>query len=96
LLKISDFCIAIIGKMSNETHFITRLKNAGERRKMGFRPTVRGVAKNPCDHPHGGGEGTGSPPKAHKTPYGKLTKSPTKTRKFFKKKKILFKIFKKK
>jgi len=95
LLKVSNYCIAIIGKMSNETHFITRLKNAGKNRKLGFRPTVRGVAKNPCDHPHGGGEGTGSPPKAHRTPYGKLTKSPTKITKFFKKRKILFKVFNK-
>jgi large subunit ribosomal protein L2 len=37
-------------------------------RKLGFRPKVRGIAKNPCDHPHGGGEGRGSPPRAHKTP----------------------------
>jgi ribosomal protein L2 len=42
---------------------------------------------NPCDHPHGGGEGTGSPPKAHKTPWGKLTKVSTKkTKKFLIKK----------
>jgi large subunit ribosomal protein L2 len=51
---------------------------------------------NPCDHPHGGGEGKGSPPRAHKTPWGKLTKSPTKNKKYYKKKKKDFKIFKKK
>jgi len=82
--------------MSNELHFVTRIKNAGKKRKLGFRPTVRGVAKNPVDHPHGGGEGTGSPPKAHRTPYGKLAKSPTKNKKIDKKNKVLFKIFKKK
>jgi large subunit ribosomal protein L2 len=53
MLKLSKFCIAILGKMSNELHFVTRIKNAGKNRKLGFRPTVRGVAKNPVDHPHG-------------------------------------------
>jgi len=95
MIKVSNFCVAILGKMSNELHFVTRVKNAGKNRNLGFRPVVRGVAKNPVDHPHGGGEGTGSPPKAHKTPYGKLTKSPTKIKKFQKRKRILFKIFKK-
>jgi len=95
MLKLSNFCIAILGKMSNELHFVTRIHNAGKNRKLGFRPTVRGVAKNPCDHPHGGGEGTGSPPKAHKTPYGKLTKSPTTNKKFQKRNRILYKVFKK-
>jgi len=71
------------------------LKKAGNKRKMGFRPTVRGISKNPCDHPHGGGEGTGSPPRAHKTPTGRLTKSPTNIKKVEKKNRFLFKIFKK-
>ena len=53
MLKLSNYCIAILGKMSNELHFVTRIKNAGKNRKLGFRPTVRGVAKNPVDHPHG-------------------------------------------
>lgn len=95
LLKLSNYCISILGNMSNENHLIERLKNAGARRRLGFRPTVRGVAKNPVDHPHGGGEGTGSPPKAHRTPYGKLAKSPTNNKKFQKKYKYYFKIFKK-
>jgi ribosomal protein L2 len=81
--------------MSNEPHFVTRKPNAGYNRMLGFRPTVRGVAKNPCDHPHGGGEGTGSPPRAHKTPYGKLTKSPTTIKKYQKRNRVAFKIFKK-
>jgi large subunit ribosomal protein L2 len=53
MLKLSNYCIAIMGKMSNETHFVTRIHNAGKNRKLGFRPTVRGISKNPCDHPHG-------------------------------------------
>lgn len=81
--------------MSNENHFITRLEKAGKTRSLGFRPTVRGVAKNPCDHPHGGGEGTGSPPRAHKTPKGNLTKSPTNNKVYQKRRRFLFKIFKK-
>jgi len=46
---------------------------------------------NPCDHPHGGGEGTGSPPAAHKTPWGKMAKVPTKRTKRHLLKKKLFK-----
>jgi large subunit ribosomal protein L2 len=91
LLKISKFCIAVTGVVSNIDHHVTRLKNAGKNRKLGFRPKVRGVAMNPCDHPHGGGEGTGSPPAAHKTPWSKLTKVPTKRKKLHLLKKKLFK-----
>jgi large subunit ribosomal protein L2 len=43
-------------------HKFTVLKKAGISRLLGKRPTVRGVAMNPCDHPHGGGEGKKSPP----------------------------------
>jgi len=50
------------------------LGKAGKNRHLGFRPVVRGVVKNPCDHPHGGGEGRGSPPAAQRSPWGKLTK----------------------
>jgi ribosomal protein L2 len=46
---------------------------------------------NPCDHPHGGGEGTGSPPRAHRTPKGNFTKSPTKIKKIYLLKKKLLK-----
>lgn len=52
-MKISDFCISILGNMSNQSHFVTFLKKAGDKRNLGFRPKVRGIAKNPCDHPHG-------------------------------------------
>ena len=96
LLKLSNFCIGVSGFVSNENHYITNLNKAGKKRKLGFRPTVRGIAKNPCDHPHGGGEGRGSPPRAQKTPWGKLTKIPTKITKRFYVKKKKFKIFKKK
>jgi len=43
-------------------------KKAGNVRNLGKRPTVRGVAMNPCDHPHGGGEGRKSPPAAARSP----------------------------
>jgi len=95
LLKLSNYCIAILGRVSNENHFITDWKKAGISRKLGFRPIVRGIAKNPCDHAHGGGEGTGSPPRAHKTWHGKLAKSPTNNNVDQKKRKFKFKIFKK-
>jgi len=72
------------------------LKKAGNNRNLGVRPKVRGVAMNPCDHPHGGGEGRGSPPRAHRTPWGKLTKVPTRIKKIFRAKRKLFKNFKKK
>ena len=91
LLKISKFCIAVSGIVSNIDHHITRLEKAGKKRSLGFRPKVRGVAMNPCDHPHGGGEGTGSPPAAHKTPWGKLKKIPTKRNKKHLLKKKLYK-----
>ncbi|MDL2225159.1 50S ribosomal protein L2 [Eubacteriales bacterium OttesenSCG-928-M02] len=48
---------ATIGQVSNETHENVNLGKAGRKRHMGFRPTVRGSAMNPVDHPHGGGEG---------------------------------------
>ncbi len=65
--------LATIGKVSNSDYKLVRLGKAGRRRHMGWRPTVRGKAMNPVDHPHGGGEGAqpiglkGGP----KTPWGK-------------------------
>jgi len=96
LLKLSNYSICVFGSVSNEGHYINILRKAGATRKLGFRPTVRGVAKNPCDHPHGGGEGTGSPPRAQRTPWGKLTKVPTNITKRHYLKKKMFKIFAKK
>jgi len=56
-LEISNLCIASIGNISNMKHKYICLNKAGISRNKGIRPTVRGVAMNPCDHPHGGGEG---------------------------------------
>ena len=50
-------CSASIGQVSNIDHMLVRVGKAGRKRHMGWRPTVRGKAMNPCDHPHGGGEG---------------------------------------
>ncbi len=50
-------CKATIGQIGNLEHEIVRIGKAGKTRHMGTRPTVRGVVMNPCDHPHGGGEG---------------------------------------
>ena len=56
-------CIATIGSVGNSEHENISIGKAGRKRHMGIRPTVRGVVMNPCDHPHGGGEG--------KSPIGK-------------------------
>jgi len=72
LKKISVKCFASIGEVSKELFFLTRLGKAGRSRWLNKRPTVRGVAMNPVDHPHGGGEGKKSGSK--KTPWGKLNK----------------------
>jgi len=78
-LKVSNQCICSIGHSSNRTHKLSvKYKKAGLVRTLGKRPTVRGVAMNPCDHPHGGGEGKKSPLTSSKSPWGKLTKG-TKT-----------------
>lgn len=50
-------CRATMGQVGNEEHGVTSIGKAGRKRHMGIRPTVRGTAMNPCDHPHGGGEG---------------------------------------
>lgn len=67
-----------IGIVSNIHHKFNKLNKAGKSWSLGIRPTVRGVAMNPTDHPHGGGEGKKSPPKAQRSPWGWLTKG-TKT-----------------
>jgi len=65
-------CYATIGIVSNRDHNNLKLGKAGRKRWLGIRPTVRGSVMNPCDHPHGGGEGraTIGRPKAY-TPWGK-------------------------
>lgn len=67
-------CKATVGIVSNELHNSTSLGKAGASRWKGKRPTVRGVAMNPIDHPHGGGEGKTSGHRQLVTPWGKLTK----------------------
>lgn len=67
--KISPQCYATIGIVSNELIFLSKLKKAGQSRWLNKRPKVRGVAMNPIDHPHGGGEGKKSG--QNKTPWGK-------------------------
>lgn len=65
-------CRATIGQVGNLEHEIISIGKAGRKRHMGVRPTVRGVVMNPCDHPHGGGEGKspiGMPSPV--TPWGK-------------------------
>jgi len=65
-------CKATIGQVGNLDHEIIRVGKAGKTRHMGIRPTVRGSVMNPCDHPHGGGEGkspVGRP--GPQTPWGK-------------------------
>jgi large subunit ribosomal protein L2 len=69
---ISTKCYATIGIVSNELTFLTQLGKAGRARWLNRRPTVRGVAMNPVDHPHGGGEGKKSG--KNKTPWGKFNR----------------------
>lgn len=76
--------VATIGVVSNENHFLNVVGKAGRSRWLNKRPTVRGVAMNPVDHPHGGGEGKTSGGKIQVTPWGKPTKN-YKTRKIIKK-----------
>ena len=77
-------CRATIGEVGNAEHSLRQLGKAGAKRWRGVRPTVRGVAMNPVDHPHGGGEGRtsggrhpvspwGTPTKGHKTRNNKRT-----------------------
>ena len=67
-------CMATIGAVSNPDHSNTVLGKAGRKRHLGKRPAVRGVAMNPIDHPHGGGEGRTSGGRHPVTPWGKPTK----------------------
>src|SRR6202789_4213095 len=84
LRMVQDSCMATVGAVSNQDHMNEVLGKAGRVRHMGRRPHVRGVAMNPVDHPHGGGEGKtsggrhpvspwGQPTKGHKTRTNKTT-----------------------
>ena len=67
-------CMATVGAVSNPDQQNVSLGKAGRKRWLGFRPHVRGVAMNPIDHPHGGGEGRTSGGRHPVTPWGKPTK----------------------
>jgi large subunit ribosomal protein L2 len=67
-------CRAVVGAVSNPDQKNISLGKAGRKRWMGVRPTVRGVAMNPVDHPHGGGEGKTAAGRHPVTPWGKHTK----------------------
>ena len=72
LRNVPANCMATVGQVSNTDHENVKIGKAGRTRHMGIRPSVRGVVMNPCDHPHGGGEGkspVGLP--APVTPWGK-------------------------
>jgi len=82
--KVPIECRATIGEVGNAEHSLASFGKAGAKRWRGVRPTVRGVAMNPVDHPHGGGEGRtsggrhpvspwGTPTKGHKTRHNKRT-----------------------
>ena len=80
LRMVPDVCVATIGAVSNPDNMNQVLSKAGRNRHKGKRPHVRGVAMNPIDHPHGGGEGKSSGGRHPVTPWGKKTRGP-KTRK---------------
>lgn len=73
-LFLSTYCYATIGIVSNNDIFLTKTGKAGRSRWLNRRPKVRGVAMNPVDHPHGGGEGKTSGGRNSVTPWGKPTK----------------------
>lgn len=72
--RIHVDCKATIGEVSNSEHSLRSLGKAGAKRWRGVRPTVRGVAMNPVDHPHGGGEGRTSGGRHPVSPWGMPTK----------------------
>ena len=74
LRMVPDGCMATVGAVSNPDHMNEVLGKAGRSRHKGRRPHVRGVAMNPVDHPHGGGEGKTSGGRNPVTPWGKPTK----------------------
>jgi large subunit ribosomal protein L2 len=79
--KVSDLCYASIGAVGNENSRLVNIGKAGRSRWLGIRPTVRGNAMNPVDHPHGGGEGKqGRGLRRAKSMWGKPTGKGQKTR----------------
>jgi large subunit ribosomal protein L2 len=82
---ISNFSHCFFGTVSNKEFKFTNLGKAGRSRWAGVRPSVRGVAMNPVDHPHGGGEGRKSGKICSTSPWGKMTKGQKTSRSFIKK-----------
>jgi large subunit ribosomal protein L2 len=79
--KVVDEAWASVGEVSNDAHHLVIIGKAGRSRKMGIRPTVRGTAMNPVDHPHGGGEGRqGRGLRRAKSAWGKPTGKGQKSR----------------
>jgi large subunit ribosomal protein L2 len=74
---LPSLCKATIGIVGNVNKRFYNLKKAGANRWLGFRPVVRGVAKNPVDHPHGGGQGKTKGGRCSVSPWGRLTKGKT-------------------
>jgi len=72
--RVPATCRATIGKLGNSDHMNVVLGKAGRKRWMGIRPTVRGTAMNPIDHPHGGGEGRTKGGRHPVSPTGKSAK----------------------
>jgi large subunit ribosomal protein L2 len=72
--KVLVDCKGVVGEVSNHEHNLVSLGKAGASRWRGIRPTVRGVAMNPVDHPHGGGEGRTSGGRHPVSPWGTPTK----------------------
>lgn len=69
-------CYATLGSVGNMQHQNIKWGSAGRRRRLGWRPSVRGKAMNPADHPMGGGEGQSSPGRLPRTPWGKIAIGP--------------------
>lgn len=79
--KVLETCWATLGEVSNDEHHLRTIGKAGRSRWLGIRPTVRGTAMNPVDHPHGGGEGRqGRGLRRAKSLWGKPTGKGQKTR----------------
>lgn len=74
LRYVPSFCMATVGAVSNPLYKFTSLRKAGQSRWLGLRPSVRGVAMNPIDHPHGGGQGKTSGGRPSVSPWAIPTK----------------------
>jgi len=72
IIYVHENTVVLLGKIAGILRY--KFKNAGARRLLGWRPVVRGVAQNPIDHPHGGGEGRTSGGRPSVTPWGFLKK----------------------